>query len=95
MALDWAEGPVKEIVLVAPTDVAEAAPMLEALRTEWLPNRVVVLTTEAARPDLVERVPLLEDRPPRDGKATAYVCERRVCLLPTTDPAVFARQLRE
>jgi len=95
VALDWAEGPVKEIVLVAPTDVAEAAPMLEALRTEWLPNRVVVLTTEAARPDLVERVPLLEDRPPRDGKATAYVCERRVCLLPTTDPAVFARQLRE
>ena len=28
-----------------------------------------------------------------DGKVTAYVCENRICQLPTTDPAVFAEQI--
>ena len=27
------------------------------------------------------------------GKPTAYVCEHRTCQLPTSDPAVLARQL--
>jgi uncharacterized protein YyaL (SSP411 family) len=30
----------------------------------------------------------------RDSKPTAYVCENRICDLPTTDPAVFATQIR-
>jgi uncharacterized protein YyaL (SSP411 family) len=28
------------------------------------------------------------------GKATAYVCENRVCDFPTSDPVVFERQIR-
>ena len=39
-------------------------------------------------------IPLLEGKYARDGQTTAYVCENRVCDLPTTDPAVFASQLR-
>jgi hypothetical protein len=39
-------------------------------------------------------VPLVEGKFARDGVATAYVCENRICELPTTDPAVFARQIR-
>jgi len=27
------------------------------------------------------------------GKATAYVCEQKVCALPTTEPAIFAKQI--
>ena len=30
----------------------------------------------------------------RNGQATAYVCEKNVCKLPTSDPEVFARQLQ-
>lgn len=40
-------------------------------------------------------VPLLEGKTTRRGEATAYVCEKRVCRLPTSDPEVFARQLQE
>ena len=38
-------------------------------------------------------VPLLDGKTARDGRATAYVCENRICDLPTTDPAVFATQI--
>jgi uncharacterized protein YyaL (SSP411 family) len=30
---------------------------------------------------------------PIGGKLTAYVCEQRVCALPTSDPAIFAQQI--
>jgi len=36
---------------------------------------------------------LLDGKTARDGRATAYVCENRICDLPTTDPAVFATQI--
>jgi hypothetical protein len=40
-------------------------------------------------------IPLLEGRVAMGGKVTAYVCEKRVCELPTSDPEVFARQIRK
>jgi uncharacterized protein YyaL (SSP411 family) len=38
-------------------------------------------------------IPLLEGKRAIAGKPTAYVCEQRVCELPTSDPAVFAKQI--
>jgi len=38
-------------------------------------------------------VPLANGKPARDGRTTAYVCERGVCKLPTTEPDEFRRQL--
>ncbi len=40
--------------------------------------------------DAGQSVPLLLDRPMRDGRATAYVCRGFVCDAPTTDAAVLA-----
>jgi uncharacterized protein YyaL (SSP411 family) len=56
-----------------------------------VPNRILVVTI----PDdgLGALVPVAEGKVALDGRATGYVCENRVCDLPTTDPAVFARQL--
>ena len=61
--------------------------------TTPLPPLSVVAT---AGDDLVRQqrvVPFLEGKVPRNGEATAYVCERFVCQLPTTDVGVFAEQL--
>jgi len=44
----------------------------------------------AATRRLAALVPLAADKGARDGHATAYVCERGVCALPTTDPEVMA-----
>ena len=38
-------------------------------------------------------VPLLADRPMREGKATAYVCVNYACQMPTTDPEELKKQL--
>ena len=51
-----------------------------------MPNKVVA--GAGAR-----SIPLLEGREPRDGQATAYVCEHYVCQAPTTDPAVLRKLL--
>jgi uncharacterized protein YyaL (SSP411 family) len=94
LALDWRLGTPLEIVIVTPTRRAEAEDFLAKLRATFVPNQVLVVASE--QNDLTAQaalVPLLEDKTARGGRATAYVCVRRVCRLPTTDPTEFARQL--
>jgi hypothetical protein len=94
LALDFALDAPPEIVIVAPSSRADAAPFLAELRRRFVPNRVLVVAVEGD--DLTHqaaRVPLLRDKKALGGQPTAYVCRRRACALPTSDPAVFARQL--
>jgi len=89
----WLAG-AKEIVIVAAADVAEADPFLGLLRSSFVPNRVLTVVAEGEDADAIaEVVPLVRGKQARGGKATAYVCERQVCDLPTSDPEVFAQQL--
>jgi uncharacterized protein YyaL (SSP411 family) len=64
------------------------------LRRTFLPNRVLAAVTQGAQLDAhAALVPLLEEKRALRGQPTAYVCERRVCELPTGDPEVFAKQI--
>jgi hypothetical protein len=96
LASDFRLDTPKEVVIVAHVSRKEAEPLLAKLRATFLPNRVLTVATEgedlAAQSQLV---PLLKGKVSRKGQATAYVCERGVCRLPTTDPDVFAQQLRK
>lgn len=96
LAADYHLDTPKEIVIVAPKSRAEAEPFLAQLRTTFLPNRILTVVAEgedlAAQAQLV---PLVESKIAQGGKVTAYVCERRVCALPTTDPTVFAGQISQ
>jgi uncharacterized protein YyaL (SSP411 family) len=96
LALDLYLYDPKEVVIVAPRSREEAAPFLDELRRRFVPDVVLVRAVEG--PDLAEQrglVPLLEGKIAKDGRATAYVCQAGACKLPTTEPAVFARQLVE
>ena len=94
LAVDYFLDTPKEIVLVVPAGRDDAAPLLAELRARFLPNRILVVVGEGAALERHARViPLLEGKTTRDGRATAYVCENRICDLPTTDPAVFAAQI--
>jgi uncharacterized protein YyaL (SSP411 family) len=91
LALDWQLDAPKQLVIATTRSREEAAPFLAALRTRLLPNRILAVTM----PDdgLAELVPVAEGKGPLGGRVTGYVCENRVCDLPTPDPAVFARQI--
>jgi hypothetical protein len=83
-----------EILIVKPDSNAEAEPLLSRLRSTYLPNRLLNVT--AAGTELDERaelVPVLEGKRALRGKTTAFVCEQGRCELPTSDPAVFSRQI--
>ena len=96
LALDFHADTPKEILIVVPRRRSEAEPFLAELRRTYPPNRV--LAVAGGGEDLTEQaklIPLLRGKVARGGNATAYVCENRVCALPTGDPEVFARQLRQ
>jgi hypothetical protein len=96
LAADFHLDTPKEIVIVTPSSREEAEPLLEKLRTTFVPNRILAVAVEGE--DLASQsklIPLLEGKVSRGGKATAYVCERQLCELPTSDPEVFERQIRK
>ncbi|HJO38313.1 MAG: thioredoxin domain-containing protein [Vicinamibacterales bacterium] len=95
LAVDFRLDTPKEIIIITPDSRATAEPFLAELRATFLPNRILSVVGEADRFDAhAALVPLVEGKFARDGVATAYVCENRLCELPTTDPAVFAQQIR-
>lgn len=84
----------REVVIVAPTGGDTPDLLQRALGRTYLPNRLVVLTTEGV--DLkgkAAQIPLLKGKVAQKGLATAYVCERGTCERPTADPAVLSKQL--
>jgi len=95
-ALDFYYDTPKQILIVAPESRRQVEPFLTELRRYFLPNRILSAVAEEEELDAhSELIPLLNQKRAIGGKATAYVCEQRVCELPTADPAVFARQIRE
>jgi uncharacterized protein YyaL (SSP411 family) len=94
VGLDYRLDRAKEIIIVTPATRDAAAPLLQRLRETFVPNHVLVVVPTGAEQDAVaRRIPLVADKIVTNGKPTAYVCEERVCELPTTDPAVFSRQI--
>jgi uncharacterized protein YyaL (SSP411 family) len=100
LAVDFAVDVPREIVIVTPPPTTEGAassaaePFLARLRETYLPNRVLVVVAEGEALATLEKVvPLVGGKTAQHGRATAYVCEKRACELPTNDPEVFARQL--
>ena len=86
----------REIVIVEPPHGGEetSAALLAVVHRQFLPNRALLVTREGpALTAAQRRLPFVGEKQALDGRTTAYVCERRRCLLPTSDPAVLARQL--
>ena len=94
-ALDYMLDRPKEILIVTPNNGDEAEPFLRELARVYLPNRVLVTTAEAGAKELVARVPWLKRKRALQGAPTAYVCEDRVCDLPTRSTKEFVEQIRK
>jgi len=81
VALDFALAPPREFAVIGGADRAETLAVLGAIHARFLPNKVVAPVIDGP-PAPAEVVPLLEDRPARDGRATTYICERFACREP-------------
>jgi uncharacterized protein YyaL (SSP411 family) len=100
LALDFATDEAKEVVIALPTGrgaLAPAArPLLDVLGHTFVPSTIVIVgsASDLSGP-IGARVPGARDKFPQAGRATAYVCKRGACKLPTSDPATFTAQLAE
>jgi hypothetical protein len=83
--LDFALGPVFEIVFSGAEGQPDMGDMVAAIRQIYLPNKVVLLVPEHDAESLIRLAPFAAPYRSVDGKATAYVCRGGQCELPTTD----------
>ena len=91
-ALDFAISQGKEIAIIGDPQQAGTRSLLEVINERYLPNSVLA----CAAPDHDEAIlsiPLLADRPMKDGKATAYACYNFACLAPVNTPEELAQLL--
>ncbi len=95
LAVDFYLDTPKQVLVVAPRGKKEeAASLLDAFRSRFVPNRVFSFAAEGEELRRAARiVPLLDGKEALQGRATAYVCKGRVCTLPTSDLAEFGRLL--
>jgi uncharacterized protein YyaL (SSP411 family) len=86
VALDFGLGPSYEAVVAGLPQAEDTNAMLRALRSQFLPNKVVLLRpTNEACPGIVRLAEFTQQHASINGKATAYVCLDNECRLPTTD----------
>ncbi len=94
LAMDFLAGPAREIVLALPGRDA-ATELRKVLGETFIPRKALVAGVPGSSPwhELERRIPWLEGKTAQADKATAYVCAKGVCQLPTTDPEILFRQL--
>ncbi|MDP2315826.1 MAG: DUF255 domain-containing protein [Pseudomonadota bacterium] len=88
LASAWRTGATQQIGIVG----GKAEALLATVYTHYLPFAVVAWHPNDQIPPLL---PWLEDKSAIGGLGTAYLCEQRTCLAPTTDPAELALQLEQ
>jgi uncharacterized protein YyaL (SSP411 family) len=90
--LDFALSPVKEFAIMGDPHQSDTRALLEVVNRRYLPNSVLA----CAAPDTsqaIQSIPLLADRPLKNGKATAYVCQNFACLAPVNTPEELVQLL--
>jgi uncharacterized protein YyaL (SSP411 family) len=97
-ALSYAVGPSREVVLVGDVASTEVQKMLKALRSRFIPDKVVLVRHTGGRqegPPIEELAPFLSSYGLRGGKARAYVCSNNACAPPTSEPRRMMELLGE
>lgn len=96
IAVDMASRPSTEVVIVGDPVEGGAAKLLDVVREMYRPELVVLckLPGEAGE-RLAESAPFVAEQRMLDGRATAYLCRDFACQMPTDDPEVLRKQLKE
>ncbi len=99
-ALDFYISAVKEVAVVGPKDAPATEELLNTVRRQFLPNKVLMGYDPSVVADAGQEsrgpgdYPLLEGRGMVNDRPTAYVCQNYVCQLPVTEPGLLLEQLK-
>jgi len=91
VALDFAFGPTSEVVIAGDAGAEDTKYMLDALRREFIPGKVVILRDD---PDIIGLAEYARDLTSIEGRAAAYVCRNYSCKLPVNDAGKMMELLR-
>jgi uncharacterized protein YyaL (SSP411 family) len=91
-ALDFYLSSPQEIALIGDSAAPDMQALLKVIVSAYRPYQVVAAAAPGDEAALAA-IPLLADRPQRNGQATAYVCRNYACQRPVTSPAELAEQL--
>ncbi|MBV9616608.1 MAG: thioredoxin domain-containing protein, partial [Ktedonobacteraceae bacterium] len=80
-ALDFAIAPAKELAILGDPRAADTRALLEVINNRYLPNSVLACSAPEDS-QAIQSITLLADRPQKEGKATAYVCQNFACQAP-------------
>jgi len=84
-----------EVVISGDPETEDARAMMEALRRTYAPNKVVLSRPAGPdEPEIVQIAEFTQNQLPLNGRATAYICENRVCRRPVTDVGEMIRLLK-
>ena len=84
-SLDFAIGPSYEVVVVGDPRSPDTKEMLNALRKQFNPNKVLLFKGTNDEAGIATIAEFTKGQSSINGKATAYVCLNYICNLPTTD----------
>jgi len=82
-ALDFSLGPAREVVIAGSVGAGD---LLNALRSRYFPNQVILLRpADGKGVEIDEVAAFAKNYVSVDGKAAAYVCSGQACKSPTTE----------
>ncbi len=94
VAFDFAQSKPKQIVIAGRGDSADTRALLCELHRHFIPNKIVLMADGSAGQQwLAEKLDFIKTAAPKNGQATAFVCEDYVCKLPVTDVDAFRAAL--
>ena len=88
-AMDMAVHGMVEVALVGDPASSDFRALANEVDRRYVPSLLMV----GGRPDRAAGIVLLEGRPMRDGRATAYVCRHHACDAPTVEAKELGAQL--
>jgi uncharacterized protein YyaL (SSP411 family) len=94
-AVDFYLFPPKEIAVVGPLGSEGVSKLLDVVRHNFVPNKVLAYldSEDAASADIAAYLPLLANKTMIDNRAAAYVCKDFACKQPVTTAEALLEQL--
>ncbi len=96
VALDWAVGPIREIVIAGDENSSVTRAMAQVVRTAFLPRTVLLHRPPGDTPPVMEIAPFTAAQKIQNDQTTGYVCHNYACEIPVfSEDALRKSLLRE